>query len=288
MVLRGLKKFFSTTPKPAQNNGLEEDPKVADDPETLEDPKALGYGEVGDYRRRVGPQEWYDQLAAMQVSLLFAAGLRDTHRLADVGCGSLRAGRMLIPYLRPDRYFGIEPEEWLVEEGLKNELGRDILEVKRPSFRFVADFSLGGFGTTFDYVLCQSVFSHTYPELLRLGFRNIADSLTPTGKLFATFREAGPGESGPRVKSGGKVLPNGWVVGGGYRYTWEELEEALRESGLTGRRLNWPHQSQSWFAACKAGSEAEATIDRLSSELRPPRPKWGTRRRGPNKRIHWE
>ena len=171
----------------------------------------LGYEKTGDYRRRVGRKDWYDQLAALQVSLLFAAGLRDDHLLADVGCGSLRAGRMLIPYLRSGCYFGIEPEKWLVDEGLQAEVGRDILEIKRPSFRFVADFSLDGFDTQFDFVLCQSVFSHTYPDLLRLALRNIADSLATSGKLLGTFREAGHGESGARVKSGGRVLPNGWV-----------------------------------------------------------------------------
>lgn len=284
-----------STPKDTPPKSLAERPgkqsgTCIEDNNRLEQEAAiLGYAETGNYRRRVGPLEWYDQLAAMQVSLLFAAGLRDTHRLADVGCGSLRAGRMLIPYLRPDCYFGIEPEKWLVEEGIQNEVGRDVLEIKRPSFRFVTDFSLSGFGTTFDFVLCQSVFSHTYPELLRLGLRNIADALAPSGKLLATFREAGPGESGPRVTSNGRVLPNGWVDGGGYRYNWEELEEFLQESGLIGKKLNWPHQSQSWFVACQVGSEAETAIDSLSRQLRPPRPKWGTRRQGPGRRtIHWE
>ena len=263
---------------------------IGDESRVRENEAALGYGKSGHYRKRVGPKNWYDQLAALQVSLLFVAGLRDTHRLADVGCGSLRAGRMLIPYLRPGGYFGIEPEKWLVEEGIKEELGHDILKVKRPSFRFVADFSLDGFDTTFDFVLCQSVFSHTSPDLLRLGLGNIADSLSPTGKLLATFRKAELGGSRIGIKSGGEVLPNGWVVSGGYRYTWEELEEHLRESGLVGRRINWPHQNQSWFVACKAGSEAEETIEKLSRQIHPPRPKWGKRYRGTGKShdLHWE
>ncbi len=190
---------------------------------------------------------------------------------------------MLIPYLRPGNYFGIEPEEWLVQEGIKEELGHDILKVKRPSFRYVTDFSLDGFETTFDFVLCQSVFPHTAPNLLRLGLQNTAGSLAPTGKLLATFREAKPGNSGLRVKEGGEVLPSGWIVGGGYRYTWEDLEQHLHESGLAGRRINWPHQNQSWFAACKVDSETEDTIERLSEQIRPPRPKWGTRYGAPEK-----
>ena len=87
--------------------------------------EAVGsYGEglqMGDrhYRAWVGPPADYDRIAALQVSLLLCVGLRETHFFLDVGCGSLRGGRMLIPYLRPGRYFGIEPERWLVEEGIE-------------------------------------------------------------------------------------------------------------------------------------------------------------------------
>lgn len=268
--------------------GTRDDVHIGDETRVGEAEAALGYGIPAHYRQRVGKRDWYDQLAALQVSLLFAAGLRDDHRLADVGCGSLRAGRMLIPYLKPGRYFGVEPEKWLVEEGLQAELGKEILKVKRPSFRFVADFSVGGFGTQFDYVLSQSVFSHTYPELTKLGFSNIAESLAPSGKLLATFREADPGDRGPKVNSAGEVFPNGWVRGGGFRYYWEDIEAYLKESGLVGRRLAWPHPTQSWFAACKPDSEAEESIERLSKELRTPRPQWGTLRKGRNRYIRWQ
>ena len=107
-------------------------------------------------------------MAARQVTLLLAAGLRDTHRLVDIGCGSLRAGRMLIPYLRQERYFGVEPNRWLVERGIEYELGRDLIGLKLPAFRFVDDFSLGAFDVSFDFALAHSVFSHAYPDLDRV------------------------------------------------------------------------------------------------------------------------
>ncbi len=115
------------------------------------------------HRAYVGPPKDYDLIAALTVGLLFAAGLRETHKLLDMGCGSLRAGRLLIPYLRPGNYFGIEPNRWLVEEGIEKELGRDLIELKRPSFRYVSDFSTDGFGVRFgpsgsglsSYLLCS-------------------------------------------------------------------------------------------------------------------------------------
>lgn len=225
------------------------------------------------YRAWVGPPEEYDLIGALQVTLLFAAGLKETHRLCDVGCGSLRAGRMLIPYLRSGCYYGVEPERWLVEEGLENELGLSIVEAKRPSFRFVTDFSLQEFGVEFDYVVAQSVFSHTSPRLLRLSLKNIAASLGPSGKLLATWNRAGRGKGELKVGPDGRVLPNGWVYKGVHTYSWQELQRSLLESGLVGKRIQWPHPRQSWFLASLP--EHEDAIEELSVTMRSPRPGWG-------------
>jgi hypothetical protein len=49
------------------------------------------------YTAWVGPPDRYDFMGATQFALLFAIGLRGHHKLLDFGCGSLRAGRLLIP-----------------------------------------------------------------------------------------------------------------------------------------------------------------------------------------------
>lgn len=234
------------------------------------------------YRAWVGPPQEYGLITALQVSLLLAAGLKETHRFCDVGCGSLRAGRMFIPYLRSGNYYGIEPERWLVEEGIDRELGKAILGVKKPQFRFVSDFSLEGFETEFDFVVAQSVFSHTFPDLLRLGLQKISGSLAPSGKLFATWIEPTLGARGePKIGPNGQIFSNGWVRKGGHTYTWEEMEGFLDESGLVGRRLNWPHPRQSWFVAARPEDEAE--IEKLVTKIRTPHPGWGVRRRNRDK-----
>lgn len=209
------------------------------------------------YRSWVGPPESYDRTASMQVSLLLAAGLRETHRLVEVGCGSLRAGRMLIPYLLPGHYFGIEPDRWVVEEGIKHELGEAIVPIKRPSFRFVEDFSAAGFGVEFDFALAQSVFSHTYPDMTLTGLKGISEALAPDGKLFANFVEAETTDEDG----------SGWLYPGCTTYTWQRMSEMLEESGLVSRKVEWL-PGMRWFVATKPGNEDE--IDALADRLRPP------------------
>ena len=109
------------------------------------------------YRAFVGPPDDYDLLGALQFSLLTALGLREHHYLLDIGCGSLRAGRLFIPYLLPERYFAIEPERWLIDEGIRLEIGQAQVDIKKPTFSQESDFTLSCFGRSFDFLMAQSI-----------------------------------------------------------------------------------------------------------------------------------
>src|SRR5579875_1380257 len=102
--------------------------------------------ESDDHRSFVGPADQYDLIGAGQFALLYALGLRAHHRLLDIGCGSLRAGRMLIAYLEPERYVGVEPNRWLIDAALRRELGEGIIALKRPRFDANAEFALAHLG----------------------------------------------------------------------------------------------------------------------------------------------
>lgn len=208
------------------------------------------------YRAYVGPPKDYDLISALTVGVLFAAGLRETHKLLDVGCGSLRAGRLLIPYLRPGNYFGIEPNRWLVEAGIEQEVGRNLIELKQPSFSYVSDFSAESFGISFDYVLAQSIFSHTYPDLAATGLSRIARVLAPEGLLLATFFE---GEPTPRG--------SGWFYPGVVPYRWEEIQSMATDVGLISQRVSWTHPFQIWFVA--GLPSAEEKIFTLANSIQP-------------------
>src|SRR5204862_2720595 len=110
------------------------------------------------YRAFVGAPQTYDVFAHMQFSLMTLLGLREHHTLLDIGCGSLRSGKLFVTYLLADRYFGIEPERWLVEEGIDRELGQELRARKRPRFAHASDFPCESFGEKFDFMLAQSIF----------------------------------------------------------------------------------------------------------------------------------
>lgn len=206
-----------------------------------DDDVTLGRGlKLGDhhYRAFVDFPDRYDLGAAMQFSLLTALGLREDHFLLDIGCGSLRAGRLFIVYLRPERYFGLEPERWLIEEGIRQELGQEILAVKRPTFSHDRDFTLTAFGRQFDFLLAQSVFSHAAPRQIRRCLAEARAVMAPTAVFIATYwrgRESYTGEE--------------WVYPGRVRYTAGDMAALARQQGLVCQTLDSPHPSgQTWIA----------------------------------------
>ena len=189
------------------------------------------------YRVFVGPPEKYDVIGAMQFNLLTLLGLREYHYLLDVGCGSLRAGRLFIPYLLPGRYFGIEPERWLIEEGIRRELGEDIIRIKRPVFSNDGNFTLSVFNRKFDFILVHSIFSHASERQIIRCLSEAKKVMKPTSIFVATFFEGEENYTG-----------DDWVYPGYVTYTMNHMVYLAEEQGLLCRPINWPHPSgQKWI-----------------------------------------
>jgi SAM-dependent methyltransferase len=189
------------------------------------------------YRAFVGPPDEYDSISATQFAILTAFGLREHHYLLDYGCGSLRGGRLLIPYLDTGRYFGLEPNTWLVDDGVDRELGRDILRIKQPKFLHHDTFGTAEFGRQFDYVLAQSILSHAGSDVLALILRQIRAALADDGLALVTVVEGS--RKGP--------APPGWIYPWVVPYERGEIRAATREAGLLAARLRWRHPRQRWY-----------------------------------------
>jgi SAM-dependent methyltransferase len=213
------------------------------------DREDLGLGlKPGDpqYRAYVGPPEDYDLIAAMTFNLLTTLGLRQDHSLLDIGCGSLRIGRLLIPYLNRGKYFGVEPNEWLVDEGIRRELGETLVQIKRPTFFFSdSPDTIEQAKIAFNFALAQSIFSHCGLDLINGWLSAISRSLAENGALIATFLI---GEE--------DAAQTGWIYPHCINYRPATLERAAKDVNLRLEILDWKHPRQTWalFAAPKFDS----------------------------------
>src|SRR5690349_1394305 len=153
-----------------------------------QDAKNLPPGSPEHYSAYVGPPEQYDFMGATQFRLACALGLRENHYLLDFGCGSLRAGRLFIPYLQADRYCAVEPNAWLVKDAIAGELGgEDIIRLKRPRFDHNDEFRVDVFGAGFDFIVAQSIFSHCGSDLIVKALQSFRAALKDDGIIMATF-----------------------------------------------------------------------------------------------------
>jgi SAM-dependent methyltransferase len=193
------------------------------------------------YRAIVGPPEDYDLVAAMSFNLLTCLGLRQQHRLLDVGCGSLRLGRLFIPYLNAGCYTGIEPNRWLIDEGVRREIGADLVRIKQPRFVIAADASALAAADRFDFAVAQSIFSHAGADLVEQWLAAIAAHLAPSGALAATFL------------IGDEPAKRGWVYPSCVYYKVDAMEAAARRAGLRFQMLDWKHPRQSWALFARDG-----------------------------------
>lgn len=223
---------------------------AAPPPGEAESQRHLALAEVGGlaagshhYRAYVGPPNRFDFMSATQFSLLFTLGLRDHHRVLDFGCGSLRLGRLLMPFLRPGGYFGIEPNAWLIDDALAHETGRDIVDIKRPRFAHNEDFDCGVFGERFDFIIAQSIVTHCGPDLFQKTMDSFADVLADDGVIaFSYWNTPEPLAKAPA---------DGWHYPGSVKYTQGEVDAFVHKAGLTGVAIPWHHPGASWYLAAR-------------------------------------
>lgn len=193
------------------------------------------------YRAYIGPPKQWDFMGMTQIRLLATLGLRENDQVLDLGCGSLRAGRLLMMYLRSGRYHGIEPNDWLVQDAIEQEIGPEFIALKQPRFDNNSDFNTEVFDTKFDWIVAQSIFSHTGPRLIETALTSCKVTLNDAGLMLATFIHA---EEYPSLE---KELP-GWTYPDCTTYDSDRVLELIQKAGFVGRALPWFHPRQTWYA----------------------------------------
>lgn len=141
--------------------------------------KALGH------RKYVGG--YWDEMGKLQLDFMRSHGLEPSSVLVDVACGSLRAGRLFIPYLDPGNYLGIEREQKLIDAGLADEVPADVVAEKRPELVVDGVFQFDRFSKRPHVGIANSLFSHINERDIRLCLGNLRD-FAPGCVFYATFR----------------------------------------------------------------------------------------------------
>lgn len=215
------------------------------------------------HRAYVGQPQRYDVMGASQFALLFLLGLREHHRLLDFGCGSLRLGRLAIPYLAADRYFGIEPVAELVEAGFAHELGEELRSLKRPRFDANSEYRIDVFAKRFDFIIAQSVFSHTGASVTQRGLASFADSLATGGLIVVNFLLGEPVPGTETVE---------WAYPSCIPYRPDQVVDLARCAGLAARACPWPHPGLSWYVMAR--DECDLPDTSMLGSLRAAPPGW--------------
>lgn len=131
----------------------------------------------------------WDQMGQLQFDFLIECGLKPSHKLLDIGCGSLRGGLHYVKYLDKGNYFGLDINRSLIDAG-KIELEEAGLTNKMPNLIVDDKFSFEKFNSKFDFMISVSVFTHLPMNIIVRCLTKARESLSPDGLYYATFFEA--------------------------------------------------------------------------------------------------
>jgi len=207
---------------------------------------------INDYGRQLLPEEieadehrefvggLWDELGLLQFEFLRSQGLQPHHRLIDVGCGALRGGIHFIRYLEPGGYHGIDVNASLIAAG-ERELKRAQLDGKGARLLVTNRFELGSFGTSFDFALAVSLFTHLPMNHIVRALCNVRGVLRPGAPFYASYFEA-PGKAclQPLDHSRGGVVTH--YDDDPYHYAFEEIQYLASIADMQVERIGeWGH-----------------------------------------------
>ncbi|MEU7578382.1 class I SAM-dependent methyltransferase [Streptomyces sp. NPDC041068] len=126
-------------------------------------------------------------IGRMQFDYLVGHGLQPHHRMLEIGCGNLRAGRLFIDHLDTGHYYGIDISPDILIAA-KHTLVRHGLREKLPYLTIADDLTFDFLPDAhFDVVHAHSVFSHSPLHVIEECFAHVGRVLTPEGFFDFTF-----------------------------------------------------------------------------------------------------
>lgn len=193
-----------------------------------------------------GPVTYFELVGRNQLITLLNNGLSPQHKVLDVGCGCLRAGYWIIHFLRSGNYFGIEPNKEMLQAGLKSILESEIVAEKQPRFDHNSFFDFSIFGTTFDFVLARSIWTHAAPAQILKMLDQFLQYTNEDAEFFTSYIRATADR--PQNKN------SDWVgrshksnIPGMVTYDFEWIESECRQRGLQVVESGGDVLNQTWL-----------------------------------------
>jgi len=236
-----LHKLIQRLSGPSRRPAVTPAPATQPDPAAAETWTGMAPGDAH-YRAYVGPVDRFGPVSLLQMGLMTALGLTENDRVLDFGCGSLRLGRLLIPFLRPGLYYGIDPNLWLVDEGFGQEAGHDLRTLKAPVFSGDDRFNCDVFGTTFDFIMAQSIITHSGADNTARFLASAAAALEDDGIIMLSYFRNLDDDSLPGEP---------WTYPGCVSYPPAWLHAQCRQHGLIWRDIDWYHPGAAWAVIAK-------------------------------------
>lgn len=137
-----------------------------------------------------GPPSAFVELGQMQLMVMLEHGLARHHKVADVGCGALRAGLWLMRVLDPGGYHGIEPHQTRLRFGIDHVVGAAAVAAAQARFDSNDRFDLSVFGTRFDFVVARSVWTHAAKVQIAALLDSFVAHGAPGATLLASYLPA--------------------------------------------------------------------------------------------------
>jgi len=172
------------------------------------------------------------------LEFLMSRGLLPYHSFLDIGCGALRTGLNVIPYLNKGNYYGFDKEGELIGLASQYIISMYNLAEKRPMLA-ISDQIPFSSDMKFNFMWAHSVFSHLKPEDVKTLLMEVSLCLKEGGKFFATFHE------GERIDVGRKHV---WRTHGEeferVEYPFSFFQDMAARFGLKAELLgHWRHES---------------------------------------------
>lgn len=148
----------------------------------------------------------WEETALHQMQVLLDEGLDPHHHLLDIGCGCLRLGHRVLPYLAPGHYWGTDASHALMLRGWEREL-TPALQDRLPVAQLIEDaiFAFPDLPERIDFAICWGVFTHLPAAMLPPALANLRARAPALQKALITVFLAPEEERGPFRQRDGVV-----------------------------------------------------------------------------------